>query len=234
MVVNDPIADMLTRIRNAQIARHDSVTIPASNMKKAIAKILLDEGYVKSVENIADGLQGSQADGYIAGDLLDLLLAFFAAFFLHAFQRGNRDGQQLHDNGSVDVRRNTHGHDGHLTEGRTRHHVHQAQHIIGFRSLLHHSRIQAGNGDNADQTENQQHEERVEHLFTELGNPPYIAESLPHRYFTSTFPPIASIFSFADSVTLSTETVSFFCSSPPPRTFTPSMAFLIRPFSISA
>ena len=43
MVVNDPIADMLTRIRNAQIARHDSVTIPASNMKKAIAKILLDE-----------------------------------------------------------------------------------------------------------------------------------------------------------------------------------------------
>ena len=59
MVVNDPIADMLTRIRNAQIARHDSVTIPASNMKKAIAKILLDEGYVKSVENIADGLQGN-------------------------------------------------------------------------------------------------------------------------------------------------------------------------------
>ena len=54
MVVNDPIADMLTRIRNAQIARHDSVTIPASNMKKAIAKILLDEGYVKSVENVTE------------------------------------------------------------------------------------------------------------------------------------------------------------------------------------
>ncbi len=59
MVVNDPIADMLTRIRNAQVARHDSVTIPASNMKKAVAKILLDEGYVKSVEHIADGLQGN-------------------------------------------------------------------------------------------------------------------------------------------------------------------------------
>ena len=59
MVVNDPIADMLTRIRNAQIARHDSVVIPASNIKKAIAKILLDEGYIKSVENISDGLQGS-------------------------------------------------------------------------------------------------------------------------------------------------------------------------------
>ena len=59
MVVNDPIADMLTRIRNAQVARHESVTIPASNMKKAIAKILLDEGYVKSVENLNEGIQGS-------------------------------------------------------------------------------------------------------------------------------------------------------------------------------
>ena len=54
MLVNDPIADMLTRIRNAQVARHDSVTIPASNMKKAIAKILLDEGYVKSVDFVTE------------------------------------------------------------------------------------------------------------------------------------------------------------------------------------
>ena len=59
MMMNDPIADMLTRIRNAQVARHDTVTIPASNMKKAIAKIILDEGYIKSVENVNDGLQGS-------------------------------------------------------------------------------------------------------------------------------------------------------------------------------
>ena len=58
MLVNDPIADMLTRIRNALIARHDEVIIPASNMKKSIAKILLDEGYVKSVDYIDDGLQG--------------------------------------------------------------------------------------------------------------------------------------------------------------------------------
>ena len=57
-VINDPIADMLTRIRNGLIARHDSVTMPASNMKKAIAKILLDEGYIKSVDMIDDGLQG--------------------------------------------------------------------------------------------------------------------------------------------------------------------------------
>ena len=57
-VINDPIADMLTRIRNALVARHDAVVIPASNMKKAIAKILLDEGYIKSVDYIDDGLQG--------------------------------------------------------------------------------------------------------------------------------------------------------------------------------
>ena len=57
-VINDPIADMLTRIRNGLIARHDSVTMPASNMKKAIAKILLDEGYIKSFDCIDDGLQG--------------------------------------------------------------------------------------------------------------------------------------------------------------------------------
>ena len=58
MVVNDPIADMLTRIRNGQVAHHDFVTVPASNTKKAIAKILLNEGYVKAVDYIDDGLQG--------------------------------------------------------------------------------------------------------------------------------------------------------------------------------
>ena len=59
MVVNDPIADMLTRIRNAQIAGHDNVSIPASNMKKSIAKILLSEGFVKNVEFQNDGHQGN-------------------------------------------------------------------------------------------------------------------------------------------------------------------------------
>ena len=58
MVINDPIADFLTRIRNGLIARHDSITVPASNMKKAIAKILLDEGYIKAYDLIDDGLQG--------------------------------------------------------------------------------------------------------------------------------------------------------------------------------
>lgn len=58
MIVNDPIADMLTRIRNAQVAKHDQVTLPASKMKKAIAKILLDEGYIKNFEVINDGMSG--------------------------------------------------------------------------------------------------------------------------------------------------------------------------------
>ena len=58
MVVNDPIADMLTRIRNAQIARHDTVTIPASKAKQAIARILLEEGYIKAYDRIDDGVQG--------------------------------------------------------------------------------------------------------------------------------------------------------------------------------
>ncbi len=59
MVVNDPIADMLTRIRNAQIAKHDTVTLPASNLKKGLAKILLAEGYVKSVDFQEEGISGS-------------------------------------------------------------------------------------------------------------------------------------------------------------------------------
>jgi small subunit ribosomal protein S8 len=59
MVMNDPIADMLTRIRNAQVAKHDTVVLPASNAKKAIAKILLAEGYVKNIDFVNDGPQGS-------------------------------------------------------------------------------------------------------------------------------------------------------------------------------
>ena len=56
--MTDPIADMLTRIRNASSAKHDSVDVPASNMKKSIAQILVDEGYVKSFQVIEDGKQG--------------------------------------------------------------------------------------------------------------------------------------------------------------------------------
>ena len=58
MHITDPVADMLTRIRNANNAKHDTVDVPASNMKKAIAQILLDEGYIKNFQLIDDGTQG--------------------------------------------------------------------------------------------------------------------------------------------------------------------------------
>ena len=58
MQITDPIADMLTRIRNANSAKHDTVDIPASNMKKAIAGILQEEGYIKNFQIIDDGTQG--------------------------------------------------------------------------------------------------------------------------------------------------------------------------------
>ncbi len=58
MQITDPIADLLTRIRNASSAKHPSVEIPASNLKKAICKILVEEGYVKGVQVIEDDKQG--------------------------------------------------------------------------------------------------------------------------------------------------------------------------------
>ena len=58
MQITDTIADLLTRIRNARVSEHDSVDIPASNMKKAICQILVDEGYVKNFTVVEDGKQG--------------------------------------------------------------------------------------------------------------------------------------------------------------------------------
>lgn len=58
MQVTDTIADLLTRIRNAQAAKHDTVEVPASKMKKAICQILLDEGYIKNFSAKEDGKQG--------------------------------------------------------------------------------------------------------------------------------------------------------------------------------
>ena len=59
MQITDPVADMLTRIRNANSAKHETVDVPASNLKKAIAQILLDEGYIKSFEVQENGTQGN-------------------------------------------------------------------------------------------------------------------------------------------------------------------------------
>ena len=58
MQITDPVADMLTRIRNASSPKHDTADVPASNLKKAIAQILLDEGYIKSFELVDNGNQG--------------------------------------------------------------------------------------------------------------------------------------------------------------------------------
>ena len=58
MQITDPVADMLTRIRNANSAKHETVDVPASNLKKAIAQILLDEGYIKAFQVVEDGTQG--------------------------------------------------------------------------------------------------------------------------------------------------------------------------------
>lgn len=58
MQITDPIADLLTRIRNANASKHETVDVPASNMKKAIVEILNDEGYIKGYQVIEDGKQG--------------------------------------------------------------------------------------------------------------------------------------------------------------------------------
>ena len=59
MQITDPVADMLTRIRNANSAKHETVDVPASNLKKAIAQILLDEGYIKAFNVVDNGNQGN-------------------------------------------------------------------------------------------------------------------------------------------------------------------------------
>ena len=59
MQITDPVADMLTRIRNANSAKHDTVDVPTSNLKKAIAQILLDEGYIKAFQITDEGVQGN-------------------------------------------------------------------------------------------------------------------------------------------------------------------------------
>ena len=56
MVMTDPIADLLTRIRNANAVRHEVVEVPSSNVKKAVANILLQEGYIKNIEEYNDGV----------------------------------------------------------------------------------------------------------------------------------------------------------------------------------
>ena len=90
MLINDPIADMLTRIRNANNAKHETVDVPASNMKKAIADILLTEGYIKGVQVIEDGKQG----------IIRITLKYEAGKqkVIHGLRRVSKPGLRIYSN----------------------------------------------------------------------------------------------------------------------------------------
>ena len=127
-----------------------------------------------------DRLQSRQDNRHITGDAVDLLLALVAAFLAQAFQRRNGDSQQLHNNAGVDVGGNAHGHDGHLAEGVTCHHVNQSQHVVLAGNLLHYGSVDAGNRDHAHQTEQQQHQEGINQLFAKLFDLPCVTQRFPH------------------------------------------------------
>ena len=90
MQISDVIADMLTRIRNANDAKHATVDIPASNMKKAIADILVEEGYVKSYQVIEDGKQG----------IIRITLKYVAGKqkVIHGIRRVSKPGLRIYSN----------------------------------------------------------------------------------------------------------------------------------------
>ena len=90
MQISDVIADMLTRVRNASNARHETVDIPASNMKKAIADILLAEGYIKGVQVIEDGKQG----------MIRIALKYEAGKqkVIHGLKRVSKPGLRIYSN----------------------------------------------------------------------------------------------------------------------------------------
>ena len=90
MQISDVIADMLTRVRNASNAKHETVDTPASNMKKAIADILLAEGYVKGVQVIEDGKQG----------LIRITLKYEAGKqkVIHGLRRVSKPGLRIYSN----------------------------------------------------------------------------------------------------------------------------------------
>ena len=90
MQISDVIADMLTRIRNASNAKHETVDVPASNMKKAIADILLEEGYIKGVSVIEDGKQG----------IIRIALKYEAGKVkaIHGIKRVSKPGLRIYSN----------------------------------------------------------------------------------------------------------------------------------------
>ena len=90
MQISDVIADMLTRIRNANDAKHETVDIPASNLKKSIAEILLEEGYIKSFQIVEDGKQG----------IIRVTLKYAAGKqkVIHGLKRVSKPGLRIYSN----------------------------------------------------------------------------------------------------------------------------------------
>ncbi len=90
MQISDVIADMLTRIRNANDAKHETVDIPASNLKKSIAQILLDEGYIKNFQVVEDGKQG----------IIRVTLKYAAGKqkVIHGLRRVSKPGLRIYSN----------------------------------------------------------------------------------------------------------------------------------------
>ena len=90
MQISDVIADMLTRIRNANDAKHESVDIPASNLKKSIAQILLEEGYIKNYQIVEDGKQG----------IIRVTLKYAAGKqkVIHGLKRVSKPGLRIYSN----------------------------------------------------------------------------------------------------------------------------------------
>ena len=90
MQISDVIADMLTRIRNANDAKHESVDVPASNLKKSIAQILLDEGYIKNYQIVEDGKQG----------IIRVTLKYAAGKqkVIHGLKRVSKPGLRIYSN----------------------------------------------------------------------------------------------------------------------------------------
>ena len=90
MQITDPIADMLTRIRNAGTAKHETVDVPASKMKKAIVEILLNEGYIKSYQLVDDGTQG----------IIRITLKYEAGKqkVIHGLRRVSKPGLRIYSN----------------------------------------------------------------------------------------------------------------------------------------
>ena len=90
MQISDVIADMLTRIRNANNAKHETVDVPASNLKKSIAQILLDEGYIKAFQLVEDGKQG----------IIRITLKYVAGKqkVIHGLRRVSKPGLRIYSN----------------------------------------------------------------------------------------------------------------------------------------